>query len=269
MFESFEPDDRVLHSSGFKQEEVLHNLIHRIAEYEDAIKLKSIDDQLIFTQSTGHNAWLWVSKELEVQQRDDLVRQLAERVKDSGIPGISAEPETAKAFAEAFCAAKGKLHHTNMMLKAYHCPEVRKPGHVSGSLLQAGEAHIPVIAEFTARFVEDAFGTSEQQENFLSYADEAVRAGNLYLWVVDGVPVSMAAIAHRSARHVRINDVYTPRTHRKQGYASAAVAELCQILLAEGLTPVLYADDKNPDSNKVYQTVGFVEAGQIADIKFD
>lgn len=137
MFENFEPDDRVLYSSGFKQEEVLHNLIHRITEYADAIKLKSIDDQLIFTQSTGHNAWLWVSKELEVQQRDDLVRQLAERVKDSGIPGISAEPETAKAFAEAFCAAKGKLHHTYMMLKAYHCPEVRKPGHVSGSLLQA------------------------------------------------------------------------------------------------------------------------------------
>lgn len=55
MFENFEPDDRVLYSSGFKQEEVLHNLIHRITEYADAIKLKSIDDQLIFTQSTGHN----------------------------------------------------------------------------------------------------------------------------------------------------------------------------------------------------------------------
>lgn len=109
MFESFEPGDRVLHSSGFKQEEVLHNLIHRIAEYADAIKLKSIDDQLIFTQSTGHNAWLWVSKELGVQQRDDLLRQLAERVKDSGIPGISAEPETAKAFAEAFARPKGNF----------------------------------------------------------------------------------------------------------------------------------------------------------------
>lgn len=32
---------------------------------------------------------------------------------------------------------------------------------------------------------------------------------------------------------------------------------------------MLYADAKNPVSNKVYQSFGFVKAGRIADIKFD
>jgi hypothetical protein len=31
---------------------------------------------------------------------------------------------------------------------------------------------------------------------------------------------------------------------------------------------MLYADLKNPDANKVYQNIGFVECGQVADIKF-
>ncbi|MNN93748.1 FR47-like protein [compost metagenome] len=79
----------------------------------------------------------------------------------------------------------------------------------------------------------------------------------------------MAKITHRSVRHARINDVYTPSGHRKHGYASALVAALCGRLLDEGLTPVLYADGKNPDSNKVYQSIGFQHAGQIADLKFD
>jgi predicted GNAT family acetyltransferase len=62
--------------------------------------------------------------------------------------------------------------------------------------------------------------------------------------------------------------VYTPSGSRKKGYASALVSELCSILESERLRPMLYADLKNPDSNKVYKNIGFVESGKIADIKF-
>ncbi|MNF12189.1 FR47-like protein [compost metagenome] len=79
----------------------------------------------------------------------------------------------------------------------------------------------------------------------------------------------MANIAHQTSRHARVNDVYTPSAHRKKGYASAIVAEICSQLLHEEVTPMLYADAKNPVSNKVYQSIGFVEVGRIADIKFD
>lgn len=40
------------------------------------------------------------------------------------------------------------------------------------------------------------------------------------------------------------------------------------MLLSEDLVPMLYADLKNPDSNKVYRNIGFVESGKIVDIKF-
>ena len=36
MFESFAADDRVLHSELFIEEEIRHNLLHRIIEYADA-----------------------------------------------------------------------------------------------------------------------------------------------------------------------------------------------------------------------------------------
>ncbi|MHA6530823.1 GNAT family N-acetyltransferase [Paenibacillus sp. BAC0078] len=269
MFERFEADDRVLESGQFVREEVRYNIIRRIIEYPDAVLLTTAERNLILAQAGGHNPWLWVSDELEAQQQTSLVQELAEWVSDYDFPGISAQPETAKTFAEVFCGAKGKLYHTNMILEAYQCPEVRRPAQVKGERIQAKAELIPVIAEFMLRFMEDAFGEKGQAEHFLKMAEEDVRSGNLYLWTVEGTPVSMAKITNRSARHGRINDVFTPRSHRKQGYASRLVAELSAQLLAEGLTPVLYADGKNPDSNKVYRSIGFRHAGQIADIKFD
>ncbi|QQZ60754.1 GNAT family N-acetyltransferase [Paenibacillus sonchi] len=269
MFVSFETGDMVLQSEAFKQEEVRYNLIHRITEYPEAIRLTTADRKLIFAQSQGHNPWLWVSGELDEGQQIKLVQQLAEWVRTYEFPGISAQPETAKMFAEVFCGGQGKLYHTHMMLEAYQCQMVRKPAEVRGSLEQAKAEHVPVIAGFMAGFMKDAFGERLRAEDFWKIAAEDAASGNLYLWTEDHTPVSMAKITHRSARHARINDVYTPSGHRKQGYASALVAALCGRLLDEGLTPVLYADGKNPDSNKVYQSIGFQHAGQIADLKFD
>lgn len=269
MFESFEADDRVLQSEIFVKDEVQHNLIHMIVQFTDAVRLTSVERNLILAQSGRFNPWLWVSGALDGEQRTRMVQELAEWVRDYDFPGISGQPETAKTFAEAYCGARGKLYHTHMMLEAYHCPEVRWPVQIKGERIQARAEYIPVIAEFIAGFLEDALGEQGEAEQFLKMAEDEVRSGNLYLWIVEGTPVSMAKITHRTARHGRINDVFTPRSHRKQGYASRLVAELCAQLLAEGLTPVLYADGKNPVSNKVYQSIGFQHAGQIADIKFD
>ncbi|MGV2685738.1 GNAT family N-acetyltransferase, partial [Clostridium perfringens] len=39
-------------------------------------------------------------------------------------------------------------------------------------------------------------------------------------------------------------------------------------LLQDGLVPMLYADQVNPDSNRLYQNIGFIRCGTIRDFKF-
>ncbi|UQZ32471.1 hypothetical protein C2I18_02220 [Paenibacillus sp. PK3_47] len=269
MFINFGVKDSILDSDEFRLEETRYNLIHRITGYDGVLNLKSADGRLILTQSPGFNPWLWISGKLVQSIRMDRAREAAEYLKEKDFPGVSAEAEVAEAFAKAYCKARGKLYHTYMILEAYYCPQVVQPQGVPGQPLTAGAEHIGLIAEFMARFVEDAFGRKEEREHFLPHAEEAVRSGIIHLWTIDGVPVSMAAVAHRSKRQARINDVYTPEKYRKHGYASALVAALCEGLLHEGLTPVLYADGSNPDSNKVYRSIGFTGAGTIAELKFE
>ncbi|WNS44422.1 GNAT family N-acetyltransferase [Paenibacillus sp. MMS20-IR301] len=268
MLKTFEPSDPVLHSTGFMEAEVQYNLVHFIAGQPNSHKLKSSGDDLVYVHSEGYNPWLWISPELGLLQKKALVQQLAEKVKDQELTGVTGGPEPAKLFAEAYCRLTGKLYHPRMMMEAYHCPQAVQPAGVSGYLLQAGEIHIPLISEYVAAFVRDAFGTETPPESHLPYARSLAEAGSLHLWVVEDTPVSMANLAHMSARHVRINEVFTPQEHRKHGYASAAVAELCAQMLGRGITPMLYADAANPDSNKVYQSVGFVNAGTVADLRF-
>ncbi|WP_236703538.1 GNAT family N-acetyltransferase [Paenibacillus xylanivorans] len=268
MWQKFGVKDRVLRQNMFMADEVQYNLIHRICESERSICLKASNETMIFAQSEGHNAWLWISKELAADPKNKLVQELLEFLKGNELPGISGDQVIVEHFAEAYSKANGLQFVPYMIMESYVCSEVRKPAHVEGILHLATRQHLETVAEFLAGFSEAAYGVKVEPSSQIAAAESAIETGNFYLWLVGGHPVSMANIAHRSPRHARINAVYTPSAFRKKGYASAVVAELCSILIAEGLDPMLYADLKNPDANKVYQNIGFVESGQVADIKF-
>lgn len=256
----------------FAKDEVAYNLIFRISDGDQATCLRSSNNQLIYAGNTGHNAWLWVSGLVSEEEKKRVLQQLIEELGTLGtdrLTGINGTSHTAALFAELYGAKHTLTYHTHMELEAYSCPEVEKPTQVTGELQQAKREHAAIIAQFLSGFEEDAMGVIVDPTSQLPAAERFIATGNLYLWVVEGRPVSMANIAHRSPRHARINAVYTPTAERKQGYASATVAALCELVASEGLTAMLYADLKNPDSNKVYQNIGFVPSGKIRDIKFD
>ncbi|CRK82089.1 GNAT family N-acetyltransferase [Neobacillus massiliamazoniensis] len=269
MFTRLDPNDAAIGAgTSFFSDEVQYNLIHLISESNDSLCLKTFDGKMIFAQTPGHNGWLWISREVAKVERKSMIEELAIHLKGVSLPGISSEPEITAMFAEVFSNRNGIPFYSDMTLEAYHCPKVIKPVNVTGKLQKATQQNVVVIAEYLAGFLNDALGTKVEPNTQLDKAKTMVDAGGLYHWMVDDQPVSMANISHRSPRHARINTVYTPDEHRKKGYASALVAELCCIIETEKLVPMLYADIKNPTSNKVYQNIGFLKKGKIAEIKF-
>jgi predicted GNAT family acetyltransferase len=269
MLKEISSEDK-LEKGQFLHNEVRYNLIHRIREAESSICLTTLEGSIIYAQSKGNNGWLWVTTEVSGEVRAAMLRELAEYVRDSGVflPGVTGDPVTVELFAEVYSALIGARYHTSMNMEAYYCPLLKKPSAVKGILQRATIDHIDIVSEFLAGFSEGAFGVSVTPHSQLAAAEGIIRSGNLSLWLIDGHPVAMANIAHRSPRHARINAVYTPVHLRGKGYASAAVAELGAHLTTEGLVPMLYADLKNPASNKLYQNIGFVACGPIRDIKF-
>ncbi|MCR8644229.1 GNAT family N-acetyltransferase [Paenibacillus sp. N1-5-1-14] len=268
MFVHFLQNDVVLTSSEFIRNEVQFNLIHRIMESDSATLIKSSNGQMIYAQTQGNPGWLWVSGEATADVKEEMLMNLVNHLKHQTIPGISGEPELIEHFAQVYSKETNLHYHTHMMMESYCCPNLVKPEGVKGELRKAAEQDIDVVAKFLVEYAEEAHGLSVNLEDQIPVAERTIHAGNLYLWIVEEQVVSMANIAHRSPRHGRINSVFTPKSQRKRGYASAITAEICSILREEQFIPVLYADLSNPTSNKIYQDIGFVVSGKIADVRF-
>lgn len=259
-------DTAMAEGSHFIKDEVQYNHIHRITEEADSLCLKTKNGKMIFAQTPGRNGFLWLAKEVISTEKDKIFQELANTLKE--LPGIVAAPEIAKDFAKVYSKSNAVTSETVMTTEAYVCPKIISPKNINGEIRKATEHHADIVAQYLAGFVSDAFGTPVEPSTEAERARNMIESGNLYLWMVNNQPVSMANIAHRSPRHARITAVYTPNAHRKNGFASMLVAELCAIIQSENLIPMLFADIKNPDSNKVYQNIGFIQSGQIEEIKF-
>ena len=83
-------------------------------------------------------------------------------------------------------------------------------------------------------------------------------------------PVSLVGLNHAVAGVVRIGPVFTPREHRRRGYAGTAVAAVSRLALSGGArTCILSTDLANPTSNKVYAEVGFSRVADWEELTFE
>ncbi|KIL34383.1 hypothetical protein SD71_20380 [Cohnella kolymensis] len=267
MLQKLSANDPLLSEELFMKDEVQYNLIHRITESEDATCLKYNDGTMVFAQTPGNNGWLWIADQVADEQRKVMIKQLIDYLGGTPSPGITGEPRAAEMFAWAFSEVHNVEYHSYKLLQAYCCPQIVK-ANIPGRIQAAAEQHVETIAEFLAGFLQAAYEETVDPVSQLAVAEGMIKSGNLHLWIVDERPVSMANIAHRAPRQARINAVYTPASYRKNGYATAIVTGLCAILESESLVPMLYADSQNPDANKIYKKIGFVESGQVLDIRF-
>ena len=74
---------------------------------------------------------------------------------------------------------------------------------------------------------------------------------------------ALAAIAKRADVGTRYSDLHTVVTKpslRRHGYASALLSDICRTILAEGRTPMLYAECENETANRVYRSLGLAES---------
>lgn len=85
----------------------------------------------------------------------------------------------------------------------------------------------------------------------------------LVLWELPGGgPAAMAAIIRRTSFGASVSWVYTPPEGRQRGYASALVAQLSQHILSAGASRcMLFTDANNPQTNAIYQKIGYRYAG--------
>ncbi|MEU0089675.1 GNAT family N-acetyltransferase [Kribbella sp. NPDC006257] len=85
----------------------------------------------------------------------------------------------------------------------------------------------------------------------------ARQAERLWLWEIDGEPVSLAGRRTTIEGVTRIGPIYTSPEFRRHGYGAALTSHLCSVLRDAGSEVCLRTDLANPASHSIYQAIGF------------
>ena len=165
---------------------------------------------------------------------------------------IGPEPSVG-AVAARLAALRGGRAHRAMAQRIHALRAVQPVPVPPGRLRPAGPLDAEALIPWTAEFLRIADERSDPAEA----VHARIAGGMLFVWDDSG-PVSMAAWTGKTPTGVRVAFVYTPPERRRNGYATAAVAELSRLLLEQGNQfCCLYTDLANPTSNAIYARIGY------------
>jgi predicted GNAT family acetyltransferase len=195
-----------------------------------------------------------------------LIRYLIEA--GAPIPSVSGPPELAERFAALWAAHKKVQCRIQMRMRVYQLQEVTPPPVRPGHFRIASTADLPLLTTWMRGFLDESLH-GENSDAAGETTRRRVGDGELFVWDVEGQPVSMAASTRPLVRGVSVNMVYTPPELRARGYASVCVAALSRHLLNEGWAfCTLFTDLDNPTSNSIYQKIGYRPVRDFAQYEF-
>lgn len=186
-------------------------------------------------------------------------------LKRPGLPGVAGLGTAPLEFAAQWSRLGGPQATPTMQLGVYAADDVTIPAGIAGLLRLAIEADAVLLRRWVDQFVAETGVKSVTEDQIRPRLDARL----LFVWEVDGAPVSMAAVTVAEGGVSRVQYVYTPPENRNHGYASACVAALTARELAHpGRTCMLFTDLANPTSNGIYQAVGYRRLGDAAELRF-
>lgn len=256
-----QPKESLLYDEVFKKSIVDYTIMINLAEYDDVLIYQS-DKNLLAIQQIGSPMWIWVDPSISSLDRKALLRELAIKVSKNNISMVFGYEDIVKYFSEHLSSSKGTNYKINPGMNAYYCPTVLIKS-FKHEMLKADTTFVNTVADIYARSNE---GINKESANTI--ATSLIQNVCVYLLKADDKYVSMANISQISLGYARINSVYTPVKHRSKGYATDLMTQLSTKLIADYLVPVLYTDEANPISNRVYRKVGYVKTGRIISASF-
>ena len=175
------------------------------------------------------------------------------------LDGLNVPEQTASPVL-AHLESLGFESRIGMHQRLYRTARVDEPAEIAGEWRLAEDADRELVAEWIQQFqVEvDELSDEEVKGNSQQRVDAFIGKRDVFLWIVEGRPVSMAIYAGRSPHGVRIGYVYTPPAHREHGYASAVTAAATrEALQHDSDYCFLYTDLANDTTNSIYPAIGY------------
>ncbi|MCL2221842.1 MAG: GNAT family N-acetyltransferase [Oscillospiraceae bacterium] len=181
--------------------------------------------------------------------------------------GVFARVDLADRFADAYFGnTDDKVKTTSVAMRLDKLLPYER---VNGNFRQLAESDLSYAPAWERAFCIDCNIPSYTPEESSVRITARLGTNRHYIWE-DGEPVSQVVYGRDTPGGAVINWVYTPPEFRGNGYASALVAEVSELLLKRGKSfCCLFADADNPISRSVYSKLGYKEVCFFRQIQFE
>lgn len=226
------------------------------------------DGEVIFAfMQTPPNNWIFPDIE---SIPDEIPKEIARFLGNENVevPGILGPDSLVKPFVAEWEMLNEVTSSIHMKQLVYQLDVVNEVPRTAGKLVEARNTDHGLIADWLVQFGEEANAvmTKEAAGNL---ATQFLENRSVYLWEVNGQPVSMVNRSRRTKHGSTVNAVFTPDEHKRNGFATSSVAALSEKLLAdEAQFCSLYTDADYPTSNRIYKKIGYYEVGSSVVYEF-
>lgn len=131
------------------------------------------------------------------------------------------------------------------------------PKSASGELTLGHKKDSPLVSRWARAYSEE----SPSFLNVMQFMLGKLDSGELYFWHDDEAR-AMVTISGRGMPAPRISSVFTPKEFRGRGYASQAVAAVCEAQRAAGAPYVVLTATHGGAAARIYQRLGFYPVGE-------
>lgn len=189
------------------------------------------------------------------------------------LSGISTVSDVAQGFVEVWHKQTGQTYHLKMDQGIYKLESVNALDYANGALRAVRDDDFDLLVEWKRAFQSGIFGEvslDDAQSSLKKLLEQPRDQAQLFVWDVNGKPVSMAGYTGATPNGFRVTYVYTPTDYRRNGYATACTAGVSQRVLDMGRSfCFLYTDLDNPTSNHIYQEIGYQFVCAVKQYNFD
>lgn len=121
--------------------------------------------------------------------------------------------------------------------------------------------------ELLAKYWHDMSVEMEGFEHEEAYCREHVmthiKENGLFAWHDENGVIVALTSRNNNGAHCKVGAVYTVPAHRRKGYAIKLVHHVTEMILADGLIPILYTNADYGASNDCYKKIGYEEVGSL------
>jgi hypothetical protein len=191
------------------------------------------------------------------------VESLIEAIGD--VPGLHGPTDVMRMFADGWRAATGRETKVASNRRLFRLADLIPPLPMPpGAGRLAGPADRELLIQWFVGFSQDV--GDPLTIDAARAVDRRLENGEMLLWEIDGVPVSLAGTTRPIAGVARVAPVYTPAALRGRGYAGAVTTAMSRRMLDAGHEVILFTDMANPTSNALYQRLGYRPIGRWSEL---